>query len=108
MPDHLHDLKKAGERAHILEGLKIALDNIDEIISIIRNSKDRPTAKAEPFGLDDDEAIVQMRLGQLTGLERQKIEDELAALELKIKDYEDILAHEETRRPLGIFDEGPE
>lgn len=51
----------------------------------------------ERFGLDDvqTEAIVQMRLGQLTGLERQKIEDELAALELKIKDYEDILAHEE-------------
>ena len=96
----IYDLKKARERAHILEGLKIALDNIDEIISIIRNSKDRPTAKArmtERFGLDDvqTEAIVQMRLGQLTGLERQKIEDELAALELKIKDYEDILAHEE-------------
>ena len=96
----IYDLKKARERAHILEGLKIALDNIDEIISIIRNSKDRPTAKArmtERFGLDDvqTEAIVQMRLGQLTGLERQKIEDELAALELKIKDYEDILTHEE-------------
>ena len=96
----IYDLKKARERAHILEGLKIALDNIDEIISIIRNSKDRPTAKSrmtERFGLDDvqTEAIVQMRLGQLTGLERQKIEDELAALELKIKDYEDILAHEE-------------
>ncbi len=96
----VYDLKKAQERAHILEGLKIALDNIDEIISIIRSSKDSPTAKArltEKFGLDDiqTEAIVQMRLRQLTGLERQKIEDELAALELKIKDYEDILAHEE-------------
>ena len=96
----IFDLKKARERAHVLEGLKIALDYIDEIISIIRSSKDRPTAKArmtERFGLDDiqTEAIVQMRLGQLTGLERQKIEDELAALEVKIKDYEDILAHEE-------------
>ena len=59
----------------------------------------------EKFGLDDiqTEAIVQMRLGQLTGLERQKIEDELAALELKIKDYEDILAHEE--RVKGIVKE---
>ena len=103
----IYDLRKARERAHILEGLKIALDNIDEIISIIRNSKDRPTAKSrmtERFGLDDvqTEAIVQMRLGQLTGLERQKIEDELAALELKIKDYEDILAHEE-RELLSFF-----
>lgn len=104
----VYDLKKARERAHILEGLKIALDNIDEIISIIRSSKDSPTAKArltEKFGLDDiqTEAIVQMRLRQLTGLERQKIEDELAALELKIKDYEDILAHEE--RVKGIVKE---
>ena len=104
----VYDLKKARERAHILEGLKIALDNIDEIISIIRGSKDSPTAKArltEKFGLDDiqTEAIVQMRLRQLTGLERQKIEDELAALELKIKDYEDILAHEE--RVKGIVKE---
>ena len=101
----LFDLKKAEERAHILEGLKIAVDNIDEIISIIRSSKDRPTARArmtERFGLDDlqTQAIVQMPLGSLTGLERQKLEDELAALELKIADYKDILSSEE--RVLGI------
>lgn len=96
----IFDLHKAEERAHILEGLKIALDYIDEIISILRSSKDRPTAKArmtERFGLDDaqTEAIVQMHLGQLTGLERQKIEDELAALSAKIVDFKDILSHEE-------------
>ncbi len=104
----IYDLRKAEERAHILEGLKIALDYIDEIISIIRSSKDRPTAKArmtERFGLDDvqTEAIVQMRLGQLTGLERQKIEDELAALSAKIADFKDILSHEE--RILAIIKE---
>lgn len=104
----IYDLRKAEERAHILEGLKIALDFIDEIISIIRSSKDRPTAKArmtERFGLDDiqTEAIVQMRLGQLTGLERQKIEDELQAMMEKIADFKDILAHEE--RILAIIKE---
>lgn len=76
------ELRKAQEREHILEGLKIAVDFIDEVISIIRTSRTSPTAKArlcERFGLDDvqAQAIVQMRLGQLTGLERQKIEDEL-------------------------------
>lgn len=101
----MFDLKKAQERAHILEGLKIALDFIDEVISICRNSPSIPEAKAklmERFGLDDvqSQAIVQMRIGQLTGLERQKIEDELAALELKIADFEDILANE--TRLLGI------
>ena len=101
----LFDLKKAEERAHLLEGLKIAVDNIDEIISIIRGSKDRPTAKArmtERFGLDDlqTQAIVQMPLGALTGLERQKLLDEIAALELKIADYKDILSNE--TRLLGI------
>lgn len=104
----IYDLRKAEERAHILEGLKIALDFIDEIIAIIRSSKDRPTAKArmtERFGLDDlqTEAIVQMRLGQLTGLERQKIEDELHVLMEKIADFKDILAHEE--RILAIIKE---
>ena len=99
------ELKKAQDRAHILEGLKIAVDNIDEIISIIRSSKDRPTARArmtERFGLDDPQtqAIVQMPLGSLTGLERQKLEDELAELEAKIADYLDILANKE--RLLGI------
>ncbi|WP_312695475.1 DNA gyrase subunit A [Caproiciproducens sp.] len=101
----LFDLKKAEERAHLLEGLKIAVDNIDEIISIIRGSKDRPAAKArmtERFGLDDlqTQAIVQMPLGALTGLERQKLLDEIAALELKIADYKDILSNE--TRLLGI------
>lgn len=96
----IFDLKKAKERAHILEGLKTALDYIDEVISIIRSSKDTSTAKqrlSERFGLDDiqTQAIVQMRLGQLTGLERGKIESELATLEVKIKDFEDILASKE-------------
>ena len=94
------ELKKAQEREHILEGLKIAVDFIDEVISIIRTSPDQPTAKTrlcERFGLDEvqSQAIVQMRLGQLTGLERQKIEDELEALKVKIADYLDILSHEE-------------
>ncbi len=102
------ELKKAQEREHILEGLKIAVDFIDEVISIIRSSPDQPTAKGrlcEHFGLDDvqAQAIVQMRLGQLTGLERQKIEDELEALKVKIADYLDILAHEE--RILAIVKE---
>lgn len=82
------DLKKAQERAHILEGLMIALDFIDEVIAILRNSKSIPEGKValmERFGLDDvqAQAIVQMRLGQLTGLERTKLEEELAALRLK-------------------------
>ncbi|MDF1494723.1 DNA gyrase subunit A [Caproiciproducens sp. CPB-2] len=101
----LYDLKKAEERAHLLEGLKIAVDNIDEVISIIRGSKDRATARArltERFGLDDPQtqAIVQMPLGALTGLERQKLLDEIAALEAKIADYKDILSSE--TRLLGI------
>ncbi len=92
-----YDLKKAQERAHILEGLKIALDFIDEVIAILRSSPDQPTGKArliERFGLSDiqAQAIVQMRLGQLTGLEREKIEEELEALKLKIADFLDILA----------------
>ena len=92
----IFDLKKAEERAHILEGLKIALDFIDEVIAIIRSSKDQSTAKkrlSEKFGLDDiqTQAIVQMRLGQLTGLERNKIEAELQQLVEKIKDYKDII-----------------
>lgn len=92
----IFDLKKAEERAHILEGLKIALDFIDEVIAIIRSSKDQSTAKkrlSERFGLDDiqTQAIVQMRLGQLTGLERNKIEAELQQLVEKIKDYKDII-----------------
>ena len=93
------DLKKAQDRAHILEGLKIALDFIDEVISIIRHSKDLPTARTalmERFGLDEiqAQAIVQMRLGQLTNMEQAKIEDEIAALHAKIKEFLDILASE--------------
>lgn len=93
----IFDLKKAEERAHILEGLKIALDFIDEVIAIIRSSKDQATARqrlTEKFGLDDDQtqAIVQMRLGQLTNLERNKIENELQQLVEKIKDFKDIIA----------------
>ena len=93
------DLKKAQDRAHILEGLKIALDFIDEVISIIRHSKDLPTARTalmERFGLDEvqAQAIVQMRLGQLTNMEQAKIEDEIAALHAKIKEFMEILASE--------------
>lgn len=93
------DLKKARDRAHILEGLKVALDFIDEVIKIIRNSKDTASAKTglmERFGLDDvqAQAIVQMRLGQLTNMEQTKIEDEIAALHAKIEEYLEILASE--------------
>ena len=100
------DLRKAEERAHILEGLKIAIDFIDEVIKIIRSSKDQPTARqalSERFGLDDaqTQAIVSMRLGQLSGLEREKIEEELAALINKIADFKDILSNGE--RLLGII-----
>jgi DNA gyrase subunit A len=90
------DLKKAQERCHILEGLKIAIDNIDEVINIIRHSKDTATAKVnlmKRFELDEvqAQAIVQMRLGQLTNMERGKIEDEIAALLAKIKEYTELL-----------------
>lgn len=99
------DLKKAKDREHILEGLKIAIDFIDEVISIIRNSKDQATAKVnlmERFGLDDvqAQAIVQMRLGQLTNMERTKIEDEIAALKTKIEEYNAILANEGRQREI--------
>ncbi len=90
------DLNKAKERCHILEGLKIAIDFIDEVIAIIRKSKDQSSAKLalmERFSLDDvqAQAIVQMRLGQLTNMERTKIEDEIKALKAKIEDYLEIL-----------------
>ncbi len=102
----VYNLKKAEERAHILEGLKIAIDFIDEVISIIRSSKDRPTSRkrlSERFGLDDaqTQAIVSMQLGQLSGLEREKIEEELASFVAKIADYKDILSNGE--RLLGII-----
>ncbi len=93
------DLKRAKEREHILEGLKVAIDFIDEVITLIRNSKNVQDAKealVQRFSLDEiqAEAIVKMRLGQLSGLERAKIEEELKELIDKIKDFEDILAHE--------------
>ncbi len=96
------DLNKAKERAHILDGLMIALDNIDEVIKILRASKSIPEGKEQlmnTFELDDvqAQAIVQMRLGQLTGLEREKIEDELKELNIKIADMLDILANEHRR-----------
>ena len=94
-----YDLNKAQERAHILEGLLKALDYIDEVISIIRGSKDVATAKTslmDRFGLDDIQAsnIVEMRLRALTGLERQKLEDEYKSHEKKIKEYQAILGDE--------------
>ncbi|MBE6734991.1 MAG: DNA gyrase subunit A, partial [Ruminococcaceae bacterium] len=96
------DLKKAEERLHILEGLKIALDNIDEVIATIRASKDTPHAVSnlmEKFALSEiqAQAIVQMRLRQLTGLERAKIEEEIKELEIKIADYKEILGSKERR-----------
>lgn len=96
------DLKKAQDRAHILEGLKVAIDYIDEVIAIIRRSKDLPSARAalmERFRLDEvqAQAIVQMRLGQLTNMERTKIEEEIAALQAKINEYIEIL-ESETRK----------
>lgn len=104
----IFDLKKAEERAHVLEGLKKAIDFIDEVISIIRSSKDQPTAKqrlGERFELDEiqTQAIVSMRLGQLSGLERTKIEDELGQLNIKIADFKDILQNSE--RILSIIKE---
>ncbi len=118
-----YDLRKALERAHILQGFVLAADYIDEVIAILRSSKTIPEAKErmmerfkdvdmsalldraqydltglhveEQTGLSSEQAdaIVQMRLGQLTGLERQKITDELYGLLTKISDYEDILAN---------------
>ena len=101
----LFDLKKAKEREHIVEALKVAVDFIDKVISIIRNSADSNAAKQglmEAFGFDEIQAaaIVAMRLGQLSGLERQKIEDELLALRAKIAEYEGILADENKIRAI--------
>ena len=93
------ELNKAEERAHILQGLIIALDNIDEVISIIRNSENVAIAKAtliERFGLSDvqSQAIVDMRLRALTGLEREKIEAEYKDLMARIEELKEILADE--------------
>ena len=98
----IFDLRKAKERMHILEGLKVAIDFIDEVIAIIRKSKDQAAAKlalCERFGLDDvqAQAIVSMRLGQLTNMERAKIEDEIASLAEKIKEFNEIIESESKR-----------
>ena len=94
-----YDLNKAQEKAHILEGLLIALDNIDEVISIIRSSENVALAKTrliERFGLTDPQAqaIVDMRLKTLTGLEREKIEAEYNELMIRIEELKAILADE--------------
>ena len=94
------ELDKAEARAHILEGLRIALDHIDEIVNIIRNSQSSDIAKAtliSRFELDDKQAqaILDMRLVRLTGLERDKVEQEYQDLLVKIADYKDILAKPE-------------
>ncbi|RHO54089.1 DNA gyrase subunit A [Ruminococcaceae bacterium AM07-15] len=93
-----YDLRRAQERAHILEGLKIACENIDEVIRIIRQSYDDAKVRLmERFDLSEvqAQAILDMRLGRLQGLEVEKIENELDALHKKIAEYEDILAHAE-------------
>lgn len=92
------DLKKAKEREHILQGLVIALDNIDEVVEILRSSKTIAEGKQrlmDRFDLTEVQAdhIVNMTLGKLTGMERQKLLDELAELKIKIADLEDILAN---------------
>lgn len=103
------ELKKAQNRAHIVAGLRITLDHIDEIINIIRNSQTSEVAKNElmnNYGLSDRQAqaILDMRLVRLTGLEREKIEDEYQKLMAAIADYKDILAHRERINQI-IYDE---
>ena len=103
-----YDLNKAEERAHILKGLLIALDNIDEVINIIRSSKNTQEAKdrlIERFALSDAQAqaIVDMRLRALTGLEREKIETEYADLMAKIEELKAILA--DKKKLLGVIRE---
>ena len=95
-----YELEKAEARAHILEGLKIALDNLDEVINIVRSSRTEALAKerlSERFGLSEkqSQAIVDMRLGRLTGLEREKIEEEYNELLKKIAYYKEVLAKPE-------------
>ncbi len=103
-----YDLKKAEERVHILEGLRIALDNIDEVVHIIRSAESDDEAKTNlmnRFGLDEiqSNSILEMRLRRLTGLERSKVENELNDLLVKIADYKDILAN--PQRVLDIIKE---
>lgn len=94
-----YDLRKAEERLHIVEGLKIAIDNIDEVVRIIRQSRDIEKSKSnliERFGFSDKQAqaIVDMRLGRLSGLEREKLEEEYNELISRIAYYRSILADE--------------
>ncbi|MNC40571.1 DNA gyrase subunit A [compost metagenome] len=93
------ELKKAEARAHILEGLRIALDHLDEVIALIRGSQTTEIARnglMERFGLslEQAQAILDMRLQRLTGLEREKIESEYQELLQKIAEYREILANE--------------
>ena len=102
------DLDKAEKRAHILEGLKIALDNIDEVIKLIKSAKsdqEAMTGLISKFGLDQvqAEAILEMKLRRLTGLERQKIEDELKELLILIDELKLVLSSE--KKVLGIIKE---
>ncbi len=104
----IYDLNKAEERAHILKGLLIALDNIDEVIKIIRSSANGNAAKEkliERFALTDvqAQAIIDMRLRALTGLERERLEAEFAELMIKIEEYKAILADE--KKLLGVIKE---
>ena len=101
----IFDLKKAKERAHILEGLVIALDYIDEVISIIRShytSQEGKEVLMERFGLDDiqAQAIIQMPLGRLAGMEREKLKTETDELHAKIAEYNAILADEKRVRAI--------
>lgn len=101
----VYELNRAKREAHIFEGYKIAIENIDEVIEIIKRSASIPDAKAklsERFGLSDvqTQAIVDMTLGRLSGLERQKIEERLARLYEEIKRIEGILADEEKLKAL--------
>jgi len=103
-----YDLNKAEERAHILQGLLIALDNIDEVIKIVRSSKNGNEAKErliEHFALSDAQAqaIIDMRLRALTGLEREKLEAEFAELMKKIEEFKAILL--DTKKLLGVIKE---
>ena len=103
-----YDLRKAQERAHILEGLLIALDHLDAVIALIRSSKNPEDARnglMSKFDLSElqAKAILEMRLQKLTGLERDKIKEEYAEIKKKIEYYEAILASEELRK--GIIRE---
>ncbi len=103
-----YELRKAEERAHILEGLLIALDHLDEVIALIRASRDVDTAREglmEKFGLTEIQAraILAMRLQQLTGLEREKVREEYEELQRKIAEFKAILADEKLQR--GIIEQ---